>query len=66
VTIEITTGGRDLVAAVTKARRREITRVVRAVPIRRRAALVTSLNEFAAAAGEVPEQSWSLGWGTER
>lgn len=66
VTIAITSRGRELVAAVTKARRREITRVVKDIPVRRRAALVTSLNELAEAAGEVPEQSWSLGWGTER
>jgi DNA-binding MarR family transcriptional regulator len=66
VTIAITSRGRHLVDTVTKARRREIKRVVKAIPTRRRAALVASLNDFADAAGEVPEQSWSLGWGTER
>jgi len=66
VTICITPGGLELVEAVTKARRREIKRVVTGIPARRRDALVASLNDLAAAAGEVPEQSWSLGWGTER
>jgi DNA-binding MarR family transcriptional regulator len=65
VTIKITPRGRELVDAVTKVRRREINRVVKGIPIRRRAALVSSLNDLAEAAGEVPEQSWSLGWGTE-
>lgn len=66
VTIAITAEGRALVDSVTKTRRREISRVVAGIPPRRRAALITSLNELGAAAGEVPEQAWSLGWGTER
>jgi len=66
VTINITGKGLDLVAAVTAVRRREIARVLRGIPARRRAALIASLNELANAAGEVPEQSWSLGWGNPR
>jgi len=66
VTINITGKGLDLIAAVTSVRRREIARVVKGIPPRRRAALIASLNELAVAAGEVPEQSWSLGWGTAR
>jgi DNA-binding MarR family transcriptional regulator len=63
VTISITSKGLDLIAAVTAVRRREIARVVRDIPPRRRAALIASLNELAVATGEVPEQAWSLGWG---
>jgi DNA-binding MarR family transcriptional regulator len=62
VTIAINERGTALVDAVTRARRREISRIVRAIPPSRRSALVRSLEEFGAAAGEVPEQAWSLGW----
>jgi hypothetical protein len=31
-----------------------------------RAPVVDALQAFAEAAGEVPEQDWSLGWGIER
>lgn len=62
VTIAISEQGAALVQAVTRARRREINRIVRAIPPARRSALVRSLEEFGAAAGEVPEQAWSLGW----
>jgi len=66
VTIAITAHGRALVDAVTKVRRREIARVVKHIPPRRREAVIGSLNELGSAAGEVPEQVWSLGWGTGR
>ncbi|HEY2815460.1 MAG TPA: MarR family winged helix-turn-helix transcriptional regulator [Acidimicrobiales bacterium] len=66
VTIAITAAGRKLVDAVTKVRRRDIGRVVKHIPLKRRATLIAALNELGAAAGEVPEQAWSLGWGTDR
>lgn len=62
VEIAITEQGAALVAAVTRARRREVAQIVGAIPASRRPALVRALQEFGAAAGEVPEQAWSLGW----
>lgn len=62
VEIVVTEQGAALVGAITRARRREIAKVVGAIPASRRSALVRSLQEFGAAAGEVPEQAWSLGW----
>lgn len=62
VEIAVTRRGAALVDAVTQARRREIAEIVGAVPPSRRSAMVRSLQEFGAAAGEVPEQAWSLGW----
>jgi DNA-binding MarR family transcriptional regulator len=57
--------GRDLVDEVTQRRRREIVELVAAVPEDQRVAMVDSLQRLAAAAGEVPEQDWSAGWGLE-
>jgi DNA-binding MarR family transcriptional regulator len=57
--------GQDLVDEVTRRRRMEIVRLVRAVPPDQRAAMVDSLQRLSAAAGEVPEQDWSAGWGLE-
>jgi hypothetical protein len=34
------------------------------MPVPSREPLLAALRGFADAAGEVPEQSWSLGWGT--
>jgi DNA-binding MarR family transcriptional regulator len=54
--------GLDLVTAVTNRRRKEIERIIGAVPSEERGVLVQALGRFAAAAGEVPEQDWSTGW----
>jgi DNA-binding MarR family transcriptional regulator len=62
VLLAITPPGRSLVDEVTAARRLEIQRVVRSVPEGRRASVVEALNELGAAAGEVPETAWLLGW----
>ncbi len=62
VLVAVTEGGAAVVGAVGRARHREVRKIVRAIPVSRRAALVRSLEEFGAAAGEVPEQAWSLGW----
>jgi hypothetical protein len=43
-------------------RRREIEKIVGAVPPADREVLVQALSQFSAAAGEVPEQDWSTGW----
>ena len=54
--------GHELVDAVTKRRRVEISRLLEAIPSEQQAALVDSLQRLTAAAGEVPEQDWSTGW----
>jgi DNA-binding MarR family transcriptional regulator len=62
IEISLTTSGRALIDAVTAARRRDVARLVSAIPAARRRTIVTVLGEVARAAGEVPEQTWSLGW----
>ena len=57
--------GRDLVDDVTRRRRKEIVKLVHAVPPDQRVTMVDSLQRLSAAAGEVPEQDWSAGWGFE-
>jgi DNA-binding MarR family transcriptional regulator len=60
--IALTATGRKLVDRVTALRRRELARIVARIPGPARAATVEALNAFADAAGEVPDQAWSLGW----
>jgi DNA-binding MarR family transcriptional regulator len=62
IEISITAEGRAIVDRVTRRRRREIARILGSIPDRHRTGLVEALNAFAEAAGEVPEQAWSLGW----
>ena len=65
VRVSISAAGRDLVAAVTQRRRRDVQAIVARMSAREREQLVATLRMFADAAGEVPEQDWSLGWGIE-
>ncbi|HEX3907020.1 MAG TPA: MarR family transcriptional regulator [Mycobacteriales bacterium] len=60
--VAITDAGRDVVAAVTARRRAEVSRILRKLPVADRRAVVESLDAFTVAAGEAPEQSWTLGW----
>jgi len=60
--IALKSSGRDIVDRVTSARRDEIARIVGRIPARLRQPTITALNAFADAAGEIPEQSWSIGW----
>jgi DNA-binding MarR family transcriptional regulator len=62
VMLSISPEGHQVVDAVTRMRRREIERVVRAVPPSRRANVIEALNDLGSAAGEVPDPSWRLGW----
>jgi DNA-binding MarR family transcriptional regulator len=62
VKISLTREGGELVAEVTRRRRAEITTVVARMPVSHRAMVIEALRVFADAAGEVPEQDWSLGW----
>lgn len=60
--ISLLIAGHSIVDQVTKIRRDEIARIVDRIPPGSRRAAVKALNTFADAAGELPEQSWSLGW----
>jgi DNA-binding MarR family transcriptional regulator len=62
VRIALTGEGRRLVDSVTRRRRREIARLLGSIPTEAQRSLVESLQLLAEAGGEVPEQSWSLGW----
>jgi DNA-binding MarR family transcriptional regulator len=64
VRVSLTDAGQRLVQQITQARRREISRILQTMPQPSRRSLLAALRGFADAAGEVPEQSWSLGWGT--
>jgi DNA-binding MarR family transcriptional regulator len=63
VRISLTGAGRALVEEVTRRRRVEIAKIVRRMPRTDRDSALRALRVFADAAGEVPEQDWSLGWG---
>jgi DNA-binding MarR family transcriptional regulator len=61
-TISLAAPGRRVVQEVTRRRRREIERIVARVPAGLRTSLVSALTAFSDAAGEIPDQAWSLGW----
>jgi DNA-binding MarR family transcriptional regulator len=65
VRVSISAAGRELVAAVTRRRRQEVQAIVDGMSAPQREQLVATLRMFADAAGEVPEQDWSLGWGAD-
>jgi DNA-binding MarR family transcriptional regulator len=62
VRVSLAPAGRELVQEVTRRRRAEIARILRRIPKADRRAVLIALRAFAHAAGEVPEQDWSLGW----
>ena len=62
VRLALTKKGLKLVGAVTDRRRREIEAILRTIAPEEQTVLVQALSQFAAAAGEVPEQDWSTGW----
>jgi DNA-binding MarR family transcriptional regulator len=62
VRVSLTASGAELVAEVSRRRRAEIAAIVQRMPAAHRDRVVTALRTFADAAGEVPEQDWSLGW----
>jgi DNA-binding MarR family transcriptional regulator len=62
VRVSITPAGRELVAEVTARRRAELTTILARLPDEDRRPVLAALGAFANAAGEVPEQEWSLGW----
>lgn len=65
VELALTANGREIVAAVLSRRRREIETIVARIDPAHRLALIDALQAFSEAAGEAPEQAWSLGWSSE-
>lgn len=63
VVTAITPAGRQIIDAVTRRRKREIRAILRKMTPEVRATLVPAFRAFADAAGEAPDQTWSLGWG---
>jgi DNA-binding MarR family transcriptional regulator len=66
VRVSLTGVGAELVAEVSRRRRAEIATIVERMPAAQRSPVVQALRTFADAAGEVPEQDWSLGWDLDR
>jgi DNA-binding MarR family transcriptional regulator len=62
VRLALTKKGLKLVGTVTDRRRREIEAILSTIALDEQTVLVQALSQFAAAAGEVPEQDWSTGW----
>ena len=62
VRVSLSHAGAALVAEVSRRRRAEIATIVGRMPAADRERVMTALRAFADAAGEVPEQDWSLGW----
>ena len=62
VRLALTKKGLKLVGTVTDRRRREIEAILSTIAPEEQTVLVQALSQFAAAAGEVPEQDWSTGW----
>lgn len=62
VQLSIAPAGAAIVARVARDRRRQLRRITDRMPEQAQAALVDALQEFSAAAGEIPENQWYLGW----
>jgi len=62
VVVSLAPAGRDLLQAVTTARRRAIAQIVRGVPPDERGAMVEALQAFGDAAGELPDDAWMIAW----
>ena len=62
VRLRLTANGHDIVETVVARRRAELEELVAATADRWQPEVIEALNAFAAAAGEVPEPDWWLGW----
>ena len=60
--ISLSPKGRTLVDRVTEARRTEIRSIVNRIPADLRLPTIVALRAFSDAAGEPPQESWTLGW----
>ena len=66
VRVSLTRAGGDLVSEVSARRKTEIATIVDRMGAADRDRVLRALRAFADAAGEVPEQDWSLGWDLDR
>lgn len=66
VCASLTPMGWELIDQVTTVRREEIRAILESMSGEHLGRLLVALRAFGDAAGEVPEQSWSLGWGTDQ
>jgi DNA-binding MarR family transcriptional regulator len=62
VELQLSQEGAELVHSVTLRRRDAIAEVLRSIPAETLEPLAKALEDFSTAAGELPEQEWSLGW----
>lgn len=62
VRVSLASAGRELVGEVTRRRREELATILARMPHEDRPPVLRALRAFADAAGELPEQEWSLGW----
>jgi DNA-binding MarR family transcriptional regulator len=62
VRLRLTSKGHDIVEQVVTRRKAELEQLVAATADLWQPAVIEALTAFAAAAGEVPEQDWWLGW----
>lgn len=62
VTVTLTPAGRALLRSVTQRRVREINNIATRLDPKVRRAAIDALSAFAAAAGEIPDEAWKLGW----
>jgi len=62
VTVALSADGHKLLRAVTARRRAEIKRVVARLRTSERQLVIDAFAAFAAAAEEVPDDAWKLGW----
>jgi len=65
VRLTLTPAGRTLVDEVTRRRRAELERLVKAMPAAWHASVAAGLRALTEAAGEPPESEWWLGWQTD-
>ncbi len=63
--VELTRNGQELVERVSERRRAEIAGILQALPDEKKSLAVDVLRAFVTAAGTLPEQSWSAGWGAD-
>ena len=65
VKVSLARPGSELVDQVTFRRREELALILSRMPADHKPQVLRALKAFSAAAGEVPEQEWSLGWRVE-
>lgn len=62
IALQVTTRGAEVVRNVLRARRKELRRILADLPDKQRVDAAEAFAAFAAARGEVPEESWAVGW----